>query len=231
MTTDETNAIKSEFLLQQYGKLREEIYHRTYVQQQLVTIAVLGAGAVLTVGSQANATLGIPALLLYPLLAMFLALAWSTQYANIRTMGAFIARQEREIFLGDDAGAYGWETLLQHSSFGGKSGRALFSGWLDAKGIFVGLQSLAIALAVARSGISVHAIAEFFGDPGVMRPYLWSITLGGLDLIAVAVTLSLPGSHPAMRRFSEGMRSSRAAMLARESGNARLGEGGRDTGA
>lgn len=201
MPEDEIPATSREFLLQQYGKLREEIYHRTYVQQQLVTIAVLGSGAVLTVGSQTNANLGIPLLLLYPLLAMFLALAWSTQYAAIRTMGAFIAHQEQEVFLRKDARQYGWETLLQQSSFGGRSNRALFSGWLDAKGIFVGLQTLALALALARSGISLHAVGEFAADPDVMRPYLWPVTLGVLDLFVLSVTLSLPSSHPAMRRF------------------------------
>lgn len=197
-----SDSLRSEFLLQQYGKLREEIYHRTYVQQQLVTIAVLGAGAVLTVGSQSNPSFGIPALLLYPLLAMFLALAWSTQYAAIRTLGAFIARQEREIFLGDESERYGWETLLSHTAIGGQSRRVLVSGWLDAKGIFIGLQALALALAVARSGINVDAIVRFLAHPEVIRPYLWPLTLSLVDIVAFSVTLSLPGSHPAMRRFT-----------------------------
>lgn len=192
-----------EFLLQQYAKLREEIYQRTAVQQQLVTIAVLGAGAVLTVGSQAGASFGIPALLLYPPLAMFLALAWSTQYAAIRTMGAFLSEQE-EVFLGADAERLGWETRLRETSFGGRSNRALLSGWLDAKGIFVGLQLLPLVMAVARSGISVAALTHFNRDPSILRPYLWPLALALIDVAVVAVTLSLPGSHPAMRRFLAG---------------------------
>jgi hypothetical protein len=195
-----------DFLLQQFAKLREEIYQRTAVQQQLVTIAVLGAGAVLTVGAQASAQFGVPALLLYPPLAMFLAVAWSTQYAAIRTMGAFIAEQE-EVFLGTDAERLGWESGLRQTSFGGQSRRALLSGWLDAKGIFVGLQLLPLAMAIARSGFSVEALTHFNRDPSILRPYLWPLSLALIDLVVVAITLSLPGSHPAMRRFLAGARS------------------------
>src|SRR5437588_743236 len=138
--------VDHEFLIQQYVKLREEIYHRTYIQQQLVTIAVLGAGAVLTVGSQQRASVGVPALLLYAFLITFLSVAWSTQYAAIRMMGMFIARLEREVFLKEEAASYGWETLVRDSSLSRQPTSALLSGWLDAKGIFVGLQVLALAL-------------------------------------------------------------------------------------
>jgi hypothetical protein len=195
--------LRSDFLLQQYAKLREEIYQRTHVLTNLMTVAVLVAGAVLTVGTQASPKFGVPALQLYPVVVMFLALAWSTQYAAIRTMGAFIARLEREVFLGEEAGTYGWETTLSRHTGRHHRTAALFSGWLDAKGIFVGLQVLTMILALARSGISVGAFGHFGQDPSILRPYLWSLLLGVLDLGAVAVTLSLPDSHPALRRFSE----------------------------
>jgi hypothetical protein len=191
---------RADFLLQQYVKLREEIQYRTGIQQQLVTVSLLGAGATLTVGANNSVTFGIPVLLLYPPLVTFLAIAWSTQYATIRAMGHFIAHLERGVFLGNDANSLGWESMLWTTPGGYSRPRSLLSGWQDAKGIFLGIQVLALALAVARSGIHIQAFHTFFGHPEAIRPFLWMLLLGLVDLTSVAVTLSLPESHPAMRR-------------------------------
>jgi hypothetical protein len=115
MSDSADTQLTRDFLLHQYDKLREEIYRRTYIQQQLVTIGVLGAGAVLTVGAQQNAKFSIPALLLYPFPVTFLAVAWPNQYAAIRMMGAFIGRLEREVFVKNEATSFGWEALVRNS--------------------------------------------------------------------------------------------------------------------
>src|SRR5947209_6443531 len=146
MDNHPTESQRIDFLLQQFVKLREEIYNRTAIQQQLVTLSLLGAGASLTIGANGSFTFGIPVLLLYPLLVMFLAVAWSTQYATIRDMGAFIARIERQVFLRDEAPVLGWESHVRREVFGRGRG-VLMSGWQDAKGIFLGIELLAVALA------------------------------------------------------------------------------------
>jgi hypothetical protein len=131
---------------------------------------------------------------------MFLAVAWSTQYATIRNIGAFIARLEDRVFLHGEAVSLGWESILRRGPFSREPSSALVYGWLDAKGIFVGIQALSLALAVARSGISVGAFSDFVHHPYVIRPYLWSLSLGVVDLAVLSVTLSLPRMHPSMRQ-------------------------------
>jgi hypothetical protein len=51
VTEDRPEPRNLEFLLQQYIKLREEIQYRTGIQQQLVTLSLLGAGATFTIGA------------------------------------------------------------------------------------------------------------------------------------------------------------------------------------
>ncbi len=200
MTEQERARLEADFLLQEYVKLREEIQSRTGIQQQLVTIALLTAGATLTIGANNAVALSIPVLLLYPSLVMFLAVAWATQYATIQEAGAFLARLEERVFVPGRAEDLGWESFLRRSR--GRPGPAhtVLSGWGDAKGIFLGIEGLAIALAIGRSGIRVEAIEGFSLHPEIIRPYLWLVLLAFIDLLAVVVTISLPESLPAMRR-------------------------------
>lgn len=200
MTEQTRPTFESDFLLQEYVKLREEIQSRTGIQQQLVTIGLLTAGATLTIGANNSVALSIPVLLLYPALVMFLAIAWATQYATIQEAGAFLARLEEEVFLPGRAAELGWESFLRRSR--GRRGPAhtVLSGWGDAKGIFLGIEGLAVALAIGRSGIRVEAIEIFSRHPEIIRPYLWLLVLGFIDVVAIIVTISLPESLPAMRR-------------------------------
>jgi len=131
----------------------------------------LGAGATFTIGANGNVHFSVPGLLLYPFLVMFLAIGWSTQYATIRDMGTFCSGLERA-GLGAQAPSLGWETMLRQHTTDRRSSHMVRSGWQDAKGIFLGIEILALALAVGRSGFRLDAGLEFFRHPQNVQPYL-----------------------------------------------------------
>ncbi|MBZ0286624.1 MAG: hypothetical protein K8I30_03350 [Anaerolineae bacterium] len=120
----------------EYASLRDEILRRQDARQQTLSVAMTLAGAFLGIGWNA----GPVVLLLYPLIALLLAVSWAQNEVFIKQINAYI----RERLEGDDSGL-GWQ------SYSAQRGSELrIMGWpieiLAIGGIFVLTQLMAIGL-------------------------------------------------------------------------------------
>lgn len=131
------------FLLAQYTSLREEVLKRIELQHQLILGAVVAVGTILTIGIQAGGSpgSGLPqgpsVLLIYPLVALFFALAWSQNDARNREITQHLAKSE-EILLSNPA--MGWEHVRVSVRLGFLGSRKVFA----ARGIFIGSQLMTL---------------------------------------------------------------------------------------
>jgi hypothetical protein len=120
----------------EYGSLRAEMLRRIDARQQTLSVALGLAGAFLGLGWSAGAVV----LLLYPLIALLLAVGWAQNEIFITQIGAYI----REYLEQGDSGL-GWQT---YSSQRGSEIRIM--GWpievLSIGGIFILTQLMAIGL-------------------------------------------------------------------------------------
>jgi hypothetical protein len=126
----------SEFDLAEYAALRAEILKRTDIQHQLLSLSLIAFGTFVTVGLERSSTL----LLVYPILAMFLAASWSHHDIRIAQLGDFIRRHHEAKFSGEQGG---WEHFHTSSVAGRTVGSRV---GLASRGILIGSQVLAVAL-------------------------------------------------------------------------------------
>lgn len=127
------------FRTAEYTSLRAEIQRRSDNQHQLLSITIVAAGTLFALGLQQDAGTAVPVLLIYPILAMFLATAWAHHDFSIRRIADYI-RDHIERFV---AGS-GWETYVR--SWHGKEKRPSYA----ERGIFLSSELAAVALAVLR---------------------------------------------------------------------------------
>lgn len=125
----------------QYSAMRAEMIKRLEIRSQIVALTLVVAGTFLSVGAQA----AVPesALLVYPLIAMFLAASWKQNDTRTGQMVRFI-RDHIEKHIGAAPAELGWENYryLSHPA----SKLTPFS----VSGVFVVTQLLAMALAGVR---------------------------------------------------------------------------------
>ncbi len=126
-----------QFRLAEYQSLREEILHRMSMRGQTIGFTLLAAGAMIGAGVQVPQ--GASLLLLYPILALFLALGWLGITRRVYRVARYIREQIEPQYRG------GWETWLAANQ-----GRLPFFGLetIPPAGLFLGTQVLAIVLAV-----------------------------------------------------------------------------------
>jgi hypothetical protein len=94
-----------QFLLAEYAQLKGEILKRSEFQHQLISIALVALGALITVGVKDAPA----ALLAYPMLALFLSAAWSYNDAQIAQLGIYIRYRIEDQLVG---GGLGWENAI-----------------------------------------------------------------------------------------------------------------------
>jgi ABC-type branched-subunit amino acid transport system permease subunit len=80
------------YLLTQYRMLRAELLNQSTLQQQILTVTITALAALLTIAFETKNGL-IP--LTFPLLALFLALAWASNQRSITRIARFL-REELE---------------------------------------------------------------------------------------------------------------------------------------
>src|SRR4051812_28516455 len=78
----------STFALSEYSSLREEMLKRLELQHQIITLTIVAAGTILSIGSQPNFAPTI--LLIYPPLSFSLAVGWVQHNGRIRRISAYI---------------------------------------------------------------------------------------------------------------------------------------------
>jgi hypothetical protein len=150
----------SGFLLAEYGALRAEILKRTDIQHQLLSLSLIALGTFITIGFESSATL----LLVYPILAMFLAASWSHHDIRIAQLGDFIQRHHEEKFLGEQGG---WEHFHPSSAAGKIVGSRI---GLASRGILIGSQILAVTLGLLKTTFLTHDLV-IIGLDAVLIPY------------------------------------------------------------
>ncbi len=91
ITQEEKNPARSvELIVAEYASLREEILKLTDIQSQIVVIALLSFGTILTVGTQIK---NAPIMFTYPILVLFLAIIWANNAHGIDMLGMYIQNQ------------------------------------------------------------------------------------------------------------------------------------------
>jgi hypothetical protein len=155
----------------EYEALREEILKHIEVQYQVVGGTLVVAGAFLTIGTQTSLT--PDALLVYPILAVFLAAAWADNQIGIIHIGAFIGR----VFEQGCDPRLRWEAVNSH--YYGRKGRVRALHMVAMRGLFVVSQLLAMFLAIERVRNGAGALTAIV------------VILLALDVAAVAATFWL----------------------------------------
>lgn len=162
--------VSKDLLVTEYEKLRDEIHQRVDQRQQLLTYALIGAASFFSVGLQSWAS--AVTVLCYPVLAFFLACAWSQHDTRIGQINQFL-RQVEDTHLHDLAP--GWETY-RRKTFIKKRSPLADSVNFSARGLFAGSELLALIIGLAR----------FSQDPQMVLVFA---LLAVFDALAVLATL------------------------------------------
>jgi hypothetical protein len=148
----------------EYMSLREEVLKRIESRQQTISIALTLAGAFLGLGWNAGAVV----ILIYPLIALLLAVGWAQNEVFIKQINAYIRDT-----LENQVSGLGWQRYSQQ-----RMSELKVLGWplevLAIGGIFALTQIMAVALGGFRFGNS---------------PVEWLLML--LDIAAIALLLAL----------------------------------------
>ena len=128
-----------QFLLAEYAQLKAEILKRSEFQHQLISIALVALGALVSVGLKDSPI----AVLAYPMLAMFLASAWTYNDAQIAQLGIYIRYRIEENLIGE---GLGWEHAIKADSVSGVIGKRIT---IATRGILIGSEVMAIGLYLA----------------------------------------------------------------------------------
>lgn len=148
----------------EYATLREEVLKRLEARQQTLSIALTLAGAFLGLGWNAGSVV----ILMYPLIALLLAVGWAQNEVFLKQLNAYI----RDHLEGEESGL-GWQ---RYSDQGMSQLR--FRGWpieiLAIGGIFLLTQLMAIGLGMYKFDSTSVAWILFLLDIGAV------IGLGGL---------------------------------------------------
>lgn len=132
-------------MLAEFAALRDEIMRRAEIQHQLLSLAILSAGAIFAAGMQTKHAVIV---LAYPMIALFIAVNWSVNDRRSRQLGAYI-RVRLEPHLG-----LGWERYYSTVPnpkffFGTVSFRPSYAA---SRGMFIGTEAIALVLGITISG-------------------------------------------------------------------------------
>ncbi|MCI0692198.1 hypothetical protein L0337_09370 [candidate division KSB1 bacterium] len=133
-----------DFLLAEYSALRDEILKRIEIGHQLGALVLVAVGTFLPIGIQGSVTI----LLAYPLLAMFIATAWSHNDIRIQQIATYIKDIEKKLL--PDKG--GWEHFFREKIKLEKEALAL----LASRGIFIGTQALAVIVSLLKKNLQTE---------------------------------------------------------------------------
>ena len=135
--TTSTNLDATKLIVAEYESLRSEIITRIGTGQNLVSLTLVVTGAFLGAGLQPQVNTSV--LLVYPILAFFLAAGWAHNFLRIRQLADYIRQIESKVSV------IGWSLHILDLSERTVS-RVL--GLLSASGVFVATQLIVILLAI-----------------------------------------------------------------------------------
>ena len=141
---EKTSLISNDLIIAEYTALREELLKLTDMQHQLLAITLLSFGTLVGAGIQFSNT---EIILIYPIVAVFLAACWFNHAYGIDMLGHYIQKH-----IEDTVGTnnIGWEN---HSRY--KSIPHSIIAFLGARGIFVITQIIAIIVGTSGNDFSI----------------------------------------------------------------------------
>jgi hypothetical protein len=172
-----------EYLVAQFEALREEILKDMDAQNQLIGLTLLIAGTFLSLGTQQS--VAESTLMVYPLLAVFLAALWSDKQVGIVRIGTYI-RDRFDSYVDEQ---WRWETYVAKVYQNMRTSRNVWG----VRGLFMVTQTLALVLALTR----FHS--TLVDEVGA-----------GIDLIAIGVTFML--LHEARRNEAAARKGATSAL-------------------
>lgn len=160
----------------QYTALRDEILERIRIKVQVLSLTLLVAGTFLTLGVQPS--IPVLVLLVYPILALFLAARYSQNDLRIYQLSLFIRTElERDL-------EPGWEKYRQARRFKNSWGPLGVLDLFSTCGLFLCTQALAIGITIARL---------IFPAAG---PVVFSLLVVDVLVVVLTFFLLLPAEHP-----------------------------------
>ena len=124
----------------EYNALRSEILTRIELRQQLIGITLALAGVFLSLALTVEAVA-----LIYPPLAMFLALGWARNDDGIREIALYIRERLERMPVG-----LGYETYMQQRRAERKGPRAWRLGASSHSGVFLLTQIMAVGIELSK---------------------------------------------------------------------------------
>ena len=131
-TSDQVN-----LWIAEYNALREEIVKHIEIEHQLISLALIAPGTILTIGFQTN---NASLIFLYPILGLFLSIVWLANYESVYNLASYI-RTHIEANAGHNN--IGWESTRKSTLPG-------WNAWSDSlyfygsRGILIGTELLAL---------------------------------------------------------------------------------------
>jgi hypothetical protein len=135
----------SDFLIAEYSALRAEMLKRIEIQHQLISLALIATGTFL--GLQVPTTIKLA----YPILALFLAAAWSQSDMRIRQMGIYIRERIEAKILDNNLG---WEHVRASTNIRVFGSRA----FIAVRGVIIGTQLLVVIVAMFNTAFPIEDI-------------------------------------------------------------------------
>lgn len=161
-------------ILAEYSALRNEILKLIGIRNQLMTFSLIVAGTILTFGAKKDVTVLV--LLLYPILAFFLALTWVQTDVQIGNIGYYIRTHIEKKLKG-----LKWETFYYRERTEGKTGAFSRRLEISAAGVFLTTEVLSVLLAFKKLDFSIKLKFE----------YLFLL----LDVISIILTIFYIGQR------------------------------------
>lgn len=134
-------------MLAEYATLRSEILKRMDMRQQMLTFTLVIAGTVLSFGVQTDVSPMV--LLFYPILALFLATAWTQSDTRIWDIAEYIKNH-----IETNLSGLNWENYVYYKN----QTRRVRPLELTAVGVFLITEVLAVVLAIPRLNYSTEEI-------------------------------------------------------------------------
>jgi hypothetical protein len=171
------------YLLTQYRMLRAEILNQSTLQQQILTVTITALAALLTIAFETKNAL-IP--LTFPVLALFLALAWASNQRGVERIARFIRDELEEELI--NAGVLPEKLAWEHYVRKTRARRGYLSFHvISTRGLF----SIGSLVCVAAGAYFAHldnAMMALFQGGALSQSDLVIVGFIALDLLVTLLT-------------------------------------------
>lgn len=144
-------------ILAEFTALRNEVLNRIGTRYQILTFTLVIAGTILTLGVRQDVSALV--LLIYPILAMFLALEWMHIDFRIGEIGDYIKTNVEKRLEGIK-----WETFIHQRRTTKTIARFFRATEGSAIGVFVVTEFLTLSLAIPRLKYSIEEVILLSSD-------------------------------------------------------------------